>query len=444
MNRLSICLASLAGLVFAASNPGAAVAQDTSFGCTKYVNIATGRGKKATFEKPAKDLGNIISRLEAGDVVCIAEGVYTGRGDNGADSIEIPVTILGGFNQDFTLRDPWGAHRTIFTGVHNSDNFDTGYRLSIDTSKFATALMEVRDEPTEHTVMVDGIVIDNGPRNYYRDDTESGIVRLGTPSDTPTPESGGLVISTGVNSTVIVQNVVVTNTAPTQGAFAFFPGRAADVTIRNNVAVNNTGAGFHLAKGFAGDDAAEYPTYLFENNMSIFNEKHDAFSSYGGSGIILESATNVVITNSIFAMNDAYGVDNAKRAAAVEMIGNLIFANAVADYLEFDLKMGLDEIEDESDLMDDASDNSAEIQVFEVSQGWAAKYAARQIIDRNAAEADVEAVDAWYNDLRSILGMNLVGTDLDVDSAVWLPRMSLEDVFQIARLYSGQYGVNSP
>ena len=36
--------------------------------CTKFVHKATGKGKTAVLEKPAKDLGNIISRLEAGDV----------------------------------------------------------------------------------------------------------------------------------------------------------------------------------------------------------------------------------------------------------------------------------------------------------------------------------------------------------------------------------------
>ena len=94
--------------------------------------------------------------------------------------------------------------------------------------------------------------------------------------------------------------------------------------------------------------------------------------------------------------------------------------------------------------MYDAFDNSGELHTFGVSEGWAARYSAREIIDRNAAEADVEVVDAWYNDLRSILGLNLIGTDLDVDSEVWLPRMSLEDVFAVALLYSDQYGVHIP
>ncbi|MEM7384628.1 MAG: hypothetical protein AAF514_06750 [Verrucomicrobiota bacterium] len=52
-----------------------------------YVSAAKGKGKKATKEKPAKDMGNIISRLVPGDRVHIAGGTYLGRGANGSDII---------------------------------------------------------------------------------------------------------------------------------------------------------------------------------------------------------------------------------------------------------------------------------------------------------------------------------------------------------------------
>ena len=76
--------------------------------------------------------------------MCIAEGEYKGRGASGVDEIELAVSVIGGFSPDFSKRDPWGAHKTIFTGEHNSKNFKTQTRLSIDTTKTATKLMEVR------------------------------------------------------------------------------------------------------------------------------------------------------------------------------------------------------------------------------------------------------------------------------------------------------------
>jgi hypothetical protein len=411
--------------------------------CTKYVSEAGG-GRDASLERPARDLGNIVSNLEPGDVVCIAGGTYTGRADSGADRIEVPVAIYGGFAPDFASRDPWGAHRTVFTGVHNAANFVTDTRLTIDTSGFATRLMAARGEPTEHAVVVDGIVFDNGDRNYYADDAGLRIVRLGTAGKTPTPESGGLLIRTGVTSTIEVRNVLVVNTAPTQGAIALFPGAGARVTVTNNVAVNNTGIGFHLGTAIAASDPADYPTYTFANTVSVFNEKHDPFGAIGGTGVMVESGTNVTLTGNVIAFNDLYGIDNAKRADDLIVTDNVIVGNALADYLEFATKIDLEDLEDWAEYVADGRGNVRLELDYALSEAWGAAYASRTVIDRNAAAEDVQAVDAWTNDVRSFFGWNLVGTDLDVDSAVWLPRMSLDDAFNVARRFEGRYGVEAP
>jgi hypothetical protein len=416
-------------------------AQSLRDSCTKFVHDESGSGRVATLERPARDLGNIISNLEPGDVVCIAGGTYTGRGDRGVDTIEYPVSVIGGFSPDFTKRDPWGLHQTVFTGLHNSSNFETQTRLTIDTSNFATRLKEARGEPTEHTIIVDGIIFDNGPRNYYSDSTESLIVRQGTPSHTPTPESGALTIRTGVNSTVIVQNNIAINFAPTEGVFSFFGGKSAEFTIRNNVAANNTGSGFRLGTGFTG---SEIPHYNFENNISVFNQKHTPFGSFGGSGIMLESSTRVEISNSIFSYNDNFGIDNSKRSNNLVLYNNVIASNAIADYLEFDIKMGFDDIEDEAELIYDAMDNVNHSISFNINAQWGAYYSSRNVIDRNAAETEVQVINSWYNNVRAMFGWNTLAEDLRVDSPVWLPRFSLDDAFNIADLYDGKFGVHRP
>jgi hypothetical protein len=118
--------------------------------CTKYVSEA-GSGRVASLERPARDLGNIVGDLEPGDVVCITGGTFTGRADSGADRIEVPVEIYGGFAPDFSSRDPWGAHAPCSPASTTPQNFVTDTRLTIDTSGFATRLMAARGEPTEHT-----------------------------------------------------------------------------------------------------------------------------------------------------------------------------------------------------------------------------------------------------------------------------------------------------
>ena len=434
--------AALATFVLAGSYSTPAFAADSYRDmCTKFVHKATGKGKDATVEKPAKDLGNIISRLEQGDVICIAEGEYVGRGKRGVDDINMAVSVIGGFSSDFKSRDPWGAHKTIFTGLHNSKNFETQTRLSIDSTKTATRLMEARDEPTAHTVIVDGLIFDNGPRNYYKTEKQALIVRKGSPTETPTPESGALSISTGVNSKVIVRNNIAVNFAPTEGVFSLFGGKGAKVTVENNVAVNNTGSGFRIGTSFTGEDI---PSYTVRNNISIFNQKHTAFGTFGGSGIMLESSTAVEVSNNVFAFNDNYGVDNTKRSKGLVLNENIIARNAKADFVEFDIEIALEDIEDEADLVDEASDNSDAAPTFKISKDWGAFYASRNVIDRNAAEAEVKVVEHWANDVRSMFGWNLIGTDLNVDSPVWLPRMSLEDAMATAKYYEDMAGVKQP
>ena len=83
-----------------------------------YISKNTGSGQLGTKERPAKDMGNIIHHLQPNDRIHIAEGIYMSKGKRGADEINVPVQIYGGYNTDFTFRDPWEAHKTIFTGTN--------------------------------------------------------------------------------------------------------------------------------------------------------------------------------------------------------------------------------------------------------------------------------------------------------------------------------------
>ena len=71
-----------------------------------YISKNKGSGQLGTKERPAKDLGNIIHHLKPNDVIYIAGGTYLSKGSRGADEINIPVKIYGGFDETFTKRDP--------------------------------------------------------------------------------------------------------------------------------------------------------------------------------------------------------------------------------------------------------------------------------------------------------------------------------------------------
>ncbi len=411
-----------------------------------YVSAARGKGKHATKEKPAKDLGNILRKLKPGDVVHIAEGTYTGRGDNGTDIIKVPITIIGGYSDDFSTRDPWGAHKTILTGDNLSDNWQREPRIFFDLSKYRE-----KEMPPIH---VDGIIIDHSGRNRYRDASKQEIVRMANPKtkENPTPDQGGLVIwvsKTGnydadAHWQITVENCVVMNTGGTQGALSVSGYKNSKVTIRNNLVINNTGTGIYAVAKFHGSE--DLPEFTVENNTVLFSWKFDpSAQSYSGNSFKADNATLCTVQNNVFGFADRYGIHNAAKAE-INLNENIIVGNVLADYLEFDTKMGIDEIEDESDYLMEAEGNVKEKIAVPIDKAWLKGYGGRVLIDRNAVEADIKVQMTAANELRSILGLPLQAGTVDMPSSpVWLHHLPVKEAIKAGlQKYSGKYGCSKP
>lgn len=402
-----------------------------------YVSAASGKGKKGTKDKPVSDLGNILTKLEPGDRIFLAEGTYLGRGENGRDEIVVPVEIYGGFSEDFSKRDPWGAHKTIMSGSNSSDNWEAGYRISVKLDKWNNSdkwpAKGRYDEPV-HRIVVDGLIVDNGARNRYKTAEQHCIVRTANPKQKqmPTPESGGISVSPWKSGDAVVRNCVVINTAPTQGVIALWGNKNSRMLCENNMAINNTGNGIQVLTSWHPRDGKGQPRFVVRGNTSLFNHKHDPFATYGGAGLKSESDCRLRATGNVLGFNDYYAYDNALRSKDVIFNDNHLFASAIADYVEFDTRIPFDKIEDESDLLEEAEDNINTLATVPISPEWTKLWLARTVIDRNAAEADVKAVDSWQNSVRGMLGLNLKGTDLKVDSEVWLPRLQPDDALKCA------------
>ena len=409
-----------------------------------YVSANKGKGKKGSKKRPAKDLGNITKRLKAGDTVHIAGGTYLGRGKNGSTVITVPVSIIGGYDESFTSRDPWGAHKTVLSGLNrNNKNWVSSPTLMIDLNKYRGKLMPA--------IMVDGLIVDNADRNRYKTDKQLAIVRTANPKkgDMPTPDRGGLIVSASKTGNfqetwnITVQNCVVMNTAPTQGALSVSAYKGSKVTVRNNIVMNNTGYGMLIGSKFMGSD--NYPAFTVENNTVLFTWKYDSYvQSMPGSAIGFDQTTTSTVKHNVFAMTDRFAVDNIKKANIL-LAENLILGNVEADYLEFNTRINLADIEDEAEaLHEDSFDNVADKITIPVSAEWAKNYGARVLIDRNAAEADIKVQQTRANDLRSILGLPLQADDLKTEeSPVWLHRLSIDDAIKAgSSAYLGKYGAS--
>jgi hypothetical protein len=396
-----------------------------------FVSIGRGKGKDATKEKPAKDLGNLIAKLKDGDTINIAEGVYVGRDETGSDSVPVAVRIVGGWSDDFSKRDPWGAHKTIFTGV-NTMNGSTSYRLIVTPSKCAE-------------ILVDGIVFDNGPRNHYLDPKERLISRQANAGNNlnATPESGGIKLEVPPKCTGTIVNNVVMNTAPTGGAISAWGGQESKLVIKNNLVINNTGEGIFAQSKWKSN--AGQPQFTVENNTVLFSWKHDPLATYGGNGLKIDQEIGLSAVGNVFAFGDYGGVDNIKVAKKITLKDNLFAGNRMYDYREFNTNVKVSELEDEADQLEGSTGNvSVEVKV-PVGEAFATLYAGRKEISRAAIDAKAKAANNGANALRGMLGLPLQANAVGDGAEVWLPRMSLDDALRAGSAkFADKYGCQKP
>jgi hypothetical protein len=418
-----------------------------------YISAERGKGKTASKAKPAKDLGNIISKLAPGDTVHIAAGAYVGKGKSGADLIPVPVSIIGGYSDDFSKRDPWGEFKTILTGTNTSKNYKVLPRLMLDLNKYMYHASGGKEMPR---IVIDGLIIDQGPQNRYKDEAKTLLVRKANPKtgENPTPDRGALVISAGRTKNysgkwdILVKNCVIVNSAPTQGALSVGGYKGSSVTIDNNLVINNTGTGIYAGSKWQGSSQADAPNFAVTNNTVLFTEQYDAFAqSFSGNSLKIDSSVVASVSNNVFAFADRNGIQKHGKWAFL-LKDNIVLGNVSADYWEVsgDQKIELEDIEDEAEyLHDESSDNVAPKIKVPVSADWAKLYAARVLIDRNAAAADVKAAKTKINALRSILGLPLQAAALKTDSPIWLPMMKVDDAIKAgAAKYNGKYGCSKP
>tara|TARA_B100000965_G_scaffold44611_1_gene32694 strand:- start:655 stop:1977 length:1323 start_codon:yes stop_codon:yes gene_type:complete len=394
-----------------------------------YVSANRGRGKKATKKKPAKDLGNIISKLQPGDTVHIAEGTYLGRGENGSNTIDVPVSIIGGYSDDFSKRDPWGAHKTILSGNNLTQNYTPQPALKIDLMKSHFKNIQGCE------FVIDGLIIDHGARNRYQTDKQAKLLLKADPKTgkNPSPSLGGLVIwlnksgkfDEGPPWKVTVQNCIILNTHQNQGALAVSGFRQSTITIRNNAVINHSGTGIFLGSKFHGAKD-KLPKFVVENNTVLFSA--DSGMSQGFS-LFMDTDLEATIKNNVFAFSDIYALNNGKKTKNVLLMNNLVAGARKADYVEGDMKMDIEEMIDEAELVHEDSDGNFSKKIkIPVSAEWAKVYGSRVVVDREKAEAGIKAKNSDANSLRSMLGL-----PLDAGSVKWpkidvyLPRISVED-----------------
>lgn len=127
-------------------------------GKTYYVNAETGsnRNDGLTKETAIKDLQKAINIAEEGSTILVAEGNYLGTLDQGFIEVKKYISLVGGYNSDFSEKNPikyktWirpDSRHLATSGAHASmDVYVTGKRNGV--------------------VLIDGFSFDKGQYNRY-------------------------------------------------------------------------------------------------------------------------------------------------------------------------------------------------------------------------------------------------------------------------------------
>lgn len=398
----------------------------TSSSGKDYYISSNGKGREATKTQPAKELGVVIPQLQAGDRVHIAAGTYLGMTERGSDVIDVPVSIIGGYSPDFDTRDPWGKYRTVLSGT-NEYMKESTERIGILSDKKA------RDWNGE--IVIDGLIVDNAPRNRYVEKKGLYIRRKAdeATNENPTPNTPGIKIRVGANTRVIVRNCLIVNTAPTQGALDVQIGKNGTALIENNAIINNTGEGIMCKSLHQGSEGI--PQYTIRHNTILFCWKHDEIASFGGNCLMMDGNTVVVAEDNVFGFGDFGGVNNVKQCKSLSLRNNLFVGHKKYDYKEYNTMMKLDDMADYGQYLKNSDGNiTAPIQI-PVDKKWAELYTTRKDVNRGELEANVKVSNGKWNQVRGMLGLPLQGSSVGSQAEVWLHRMSLEDALRAAQSY---------
>lgn len=325
-----------------------------------------------TQSKPFSDPWQALERCQAGDAIHVAEGKYFGK--LGVGMWEIPfdrVQILGGYNKEFTVRNPW-AHLTELLWDKNSKNRPNQGRL----------VARAKD------TVIDGIVIDMRDQSFWRDPECSGR----------TDKQGDPAISLWHPATV--RNCVVINSG--QECVTAKPG----AVIENNLFLNSMVFAVKIDSGPEPKAVA-----VIRNNTILFpwDIKSPGTGNFRGSGIFLGQGTNADITGNILAHCDNVAVHSVtdlgrtsltKNAFAMNLFGNLLTGAGGASATIDDKTM---ELLEEAGLK--AFDGNVVANAeLPLDPAWMDKYS-----KRTASKPGKVVMDDW-NKLRQLCGLPLIGT----------------------------------
>ena len=299
-----------------------------------YVSISTGKKKNAgTKEAPLKNLWHALQKVENGDTIHLAEGIYPGNAKCNWFLIDKAVSIIGGYSSDFSARNPL-THRTMFQPL-NENNDKKGNGLGIFTIQFDMS----KPAPKGVNMVFDGLIFDDGQAQSYHpvkgkpEGVETGMwLEPPAKGNTQFPSAKRyLVYSATANRAegdITFKNCLFLNAGNIAVNLNWYKGK---VKMENNVFCNNLMVGANVYSSNPQPGAVEWE---FEKNTVLFTWSRTSELSDMGFGIRTTGKVKSEIEDNIIGLSVLTGWDNTKgddKTKKIEVDGNVFFLNRGSD-----------------------------------------------------------------------------------------------------------------
>ncbi len=386
-----------------------------------YVSANVGKKKNegTTPEAPLKAIWNALEKAAPGDVIHVAQGKYQGKTSCGWILIDKPISIIGGYSDDFSERDIT-KYPTMLKPTNEQNA--TKPAMDIGTVGFkmwasANEADKIKGMPT----VIDGLYIDHGDANSYHatkgkpEGLETGMY-LEPPAkgNTPNPSIHSAQMKGKTGGNLTIQNCVFLNASNYAIQISHHEG---DVKILNNLFINSRMQACDVLCTKNENGAVKFE---FAYNTVLFTWSRTSEMTDMGFGVRANAKVDANIHHNIIGCSVLYGFDNSKgddKTKKVSLDNNGFFLNKKGDaavtispnikpffvyddaWEDFEDCTGIESVEDNQSLTDpklfDGVIDEAYLKAF-----LAANYSETTSYDPNSPE----------NAFRNMFGMNQVGT----------------------------------
>ena len=420
---------------------------------TLYVSVSNGSNRNdGSQSSPLKDLQKAIDDAPEGAVICVAEGNYLGYLDQGWVKVNKYVSIVGGYSEDFSQRDPVKFRTKMQPGpaqIMTSGN---------------QGVMDIRVVGKRNgVVLLDGIILDRGQISkyvapLYDDDRaaapegcETGrIIVVGESPSIAMVQPEGMTSAFQLISGEMEGNLTIRNCVFLNGYhFAIqMACKGGHFDLYNNVFVANRMAACEVRGGLALPNTCKIS---FHENTVLFTWSRNKLMEDMGYGFRYMTGIDADVYNNIIGCSNYGGLDRAyvdadksKEAKRVTSAwNNLYFGNRNGDMVlpsggggwTFVLAKNFEDVNQLTKYENNREMNEAEVNA--ISKKIDAPYL-KGFIGITGSQTSEFNPNSSVNQFRNALGMNMQGTET-VRVSMYANRYPFDKVFDLFGAVNG-YG----